>query len=250
MNGAALPVTPDANFENCVIPVRLQIVNILRDMAARRVLVTAHFNEGREFIVTMVLAVEPESDEFVIDLGADRVANAHLLAAARFTLVTFLDHIKIQFDTGPAQETSHLGAPALCTRIPAFVVRLQRRAFYRVKVPASRPVLCRLPHPAQPGKWLDLNAYDLSVGGVMLPLPSEEFDIAPGARIDDCRMTIPDHGHFQASLIVRNAEVLPGGPRQRLKRLGCEFVCLPPHVISLIQRYVLQVERSRIGMRR
>ncbi len=247
MNAAALPVPPDSQIDNCLIHNRIEIIALLREMVAKRSLLTIHFNEGAEFIVTTVLAVNPEFEEVVVDWGADRQADLHLLQAERLTAVTLVDHIKVQFSTGRPQETVFEGGPAFRMRLPSSVLRLQRRNFYRVKVPMGRPVICRVTHPAQPAKLLDLRVLDLSVGGLALLVNPAEFDREPGGHIEDCRISIPDHGHFHATLEVRNAELLAEGAKARLKRLGCQFVDLPPHVTGQIQRYILQVERSRLG---
>lgn len=245
MNDASQPVANNTDLDNCITHSRLEIVPILRDIADKHALLTIHFNEGSDFIVTSLLAVNPDYEEVVIDCGADKVANARLLAAPRLTAVTFLDHIKIQFATGGAQQTTFEGTPAFRVRLPDSLLRLQRRNYYRVKIPLARPVICRVANPALPGKLLDLKVLDLSVGGLALLVNPAEYDREPGGRIEDCRINLPDHGHFHAELEVRNAEVLAENAKHRLKRLGCQFVSLPGHVGGQIQRYILQLERSR-----
>ncbi|MBK6980952.1 MAG: flagellar brake protein [Betaproteobacteria bacterium] len=249
MNDAAFPISAETELDNCIIHSRLEIIPILRDIAAKHALLTIHFSGGADFIVTSLLAVNPDFEEMVIDCGADPVVNARLLAAPRLTAVTFLDHIKIQFSTAGAQQTSFEGAPAFRIRMPDSLLRLQRRNYYRVKVPLARPVVCRVAHPAQPGRLLDLKVLDLSVGGLALLVNPADFDREPGGLVEDCKISLPDHGHFHAELEVRNAEVLAENAKHRLKRLGCQFLLLPGHVGGQIQRYILQVELSRLGTR-
>jgi c-di-GMP-binding flagellar brake protein YcgR len=249
MNDIAIPVPPGTDFENCLVHSHVEILGLLRDIANKRALLTIHFNEGAEFIVTSLLAVNPDFEEVVIDCGADRRANAHLLEASRLTVVTFLDHIKIQFVTGRAQETTYQGHPAFRIRVPESMLRLQRRNYYRVKVPLGRPVLCRVPRADHPGRHLDLKVLDISVGGIALLTVPETFDREVGQLVEECRVTLPEHGDFHVSLEVRNSEMLAEGPKQNLKRLGCQFIALPGTVTGQIQRYILQIERGRLGVK-
>ena len=249
MNDIAIPVPPGTDLDNCLVHSHVEILGLLRDIAAKHALLTIHFNEGADFIVTTLLAVNPDFEEVVIDCGADRATNARLLAAPRLTAVTFLDHIKIQFATGRAQETTFQGHPAFRIRVPESLLRLQRRNYYRVKVPLGRPVLCRVPRADAAGKHVDLKVMDISVGGMALLTVPESFDREVGQPVEDCRVTLPDHGDFRVSLEVRNTEMLAEGPKQNLKRLGCQFIALPGTVAGQIQRYILQIERGRLGGR-
>lgn len=249
MNAAALPVPPGTHDETCLIHSLAEIVPLLRDVVAKHALLTIHFGDSPGFIVTNMLAVDPVALELVFDCGADATMNRRLLAAPRLTFVTFLDHIKIQFATASARETLHDGAPAFRTRLPESVLRLQRRNFYRVKVPLSRPVLCRLSLPGTPRATLDLKVLDLSLGGLALLVCPDDFDALPGDAIGDCRITIPDFCDFRVALEVRNTEMLAEDDKHRLKRIGCRFVNLPGMYAGVIQRYILKMERNRLGVR-
>jgi c-di-GMP-binding flagellar brake protein YcgR len=241
---ASTPLPVDATVEDCTLRSPLEIQSILREIAGQHALLTLHFDGGTQFIVTALLAVLPEAGEILLDCGADDTATRRLLAARQLVAVTFLDHIKVQFAAGPARPADFEGAPAFRLPLPASLLRLQRRNFYRVKVPLSRPVACRVPHPGRPDARLDLKVLDLSVGGLALLVSPHEFDREPGGTIDDCRIALPEQGDFTARLEVRNAELLADRGRHALKRLGCRFLDLPVQVAGRIQRYILQVERN------
>lgn len=249
MSAAHPPSAIDLRLDRCRILDRAGILAVLREILARRALITLHFHEGREFIVTTLLAVDADLEEIVVDWGADLEADRHLLQADRLAAVTFVDHIRIQFATGRARESVHAGAPAFRIRRPDEVLRLQRRNYYRVKVPAGRPVTCAVPDPARPGAFHDLRVLDLSVGGIALIAKVEESDRQPGDVLEGCRIGLPDHGDFEVALAVRSVERLAPVGRRELRRLGCEFLGLPARLAGRVQRYILQVERSRLAGR-
>lgn len=238
----ALPIPAGADVDNFRIYSAPEVIGLMREMIMRRALLTVHFNEGRESIVTILLSVNPEFEEVVFDRGADGSSNDHLLHASKLTFVTSLDHIKIQFQCPRAYDTTFDGKPAFRMRIPSSVLRLQRRNTYRVKLPQAHPVLCRIPRAgaAEPVK---LRVLDLSVEGVALVAEHGQIELHEGDKVKGCRIDLPDHP-LQVDLEVRNAlEILdPSGHRWRY---GCRFVNLPGAMAALVQRVILSIERAQ-----
>ncbi len=236
-----LPIPAGADIDNFRIYSAPEIIGLMREMISRRALLTVHFNEGRESIVTVLLDVNPEFEEVVFDRGADGGSNDHLLHASKLTFVTALDHIKIQFQCARAYDTTFEGKPAFRMRIPGSILRLQRRNTYRVKLPQTHPVLCRVPRGG--GDPVKLRVLDLSVEGVALVAEHGQIDLHEGDKLKGCRIDLPDHP-LQVDLEVRNAlEILdPSGLRSRY---GCRFVNLPGSMAALIQRVILAIERAQ-----
>lgn len=236
-----LPIPAGADVDNFRIFSAPEIIGLLRDMVARHVLLTVHFNEGRESLVTMLLEVNPEFEEVVFDRGAGPDANRHLLRASRLTFVTTLDHIKIQFQVLRAYETMHGGEPAFRMRIPASILRLQRRNSYRVKLPQSHPVLCHVPRPkAEP---LRIRVLDLSVEGVALMADGGTLEANEGDILRGCRIDLPEH-RLQVDLEVRNTLPLDALTLPK-RRFGCRFVKLPASEAAMISRVILAIERAQ-----
>lgn len=245
----ALPIPQGTDLSPYELHSRFEIVAILKQVADSHALVTLYFNEGRDFIVSSLLSVNPDFEELVIDFGADATANARLLEAHRVQCVTFLENIRVQFTTARAQQTVFQGRPAFRIRLPDSVLRLQRRNAYRAKVPLANPPVCHVPHPRNPKTTLKLRLLDLSVGGLAVMAAPVDFDPEVGAVIQNCRISLPDFDEFEAHLEVRNVTVMAENAGNQLKRYGCQFVELPGSTTALIQRYILFVERSRHGIR-
>ena len=88
MSAQALPMPVGADLEHCQVVGRDAIVGLLREVATRHALLTIHFGEGREAIVSTLLEADPLRGGVIVDCGSDAAANARLLAASRLTVVT------------------------------------------------------------------------------------------------------------------------------------------------------------------
>ena len=147
---------------------------------------------------------------------------------------------------GHARQVPHDGGQAFQVPIPQRVVRIQRREYYRLTLPATNPIHCRIPlqdHATR--KVLDVNLVDISVGGIGIigyP-PDVEFD--SGLVYRGCRIDLPYIGSINFAMQIRSTfrVTLSGG--QPVKRSGCQFVDMPEPTVSQIQRYILQHERER-----
>jgi len=224
---------------------RIEIASLLRAVADSHIAVTVYFNQGSEFIVTNVLDVNPEFEELILDLGADDDANRRLLQSTRMTVVTFLDHIRIQFQAQRAEATIHGQLPALRIRLPEVLTRLQRRNFYRIRTSMVKPIFASFVDPADRGRRASLRILDLSCGGVALVSEVLEPAFEPGLILEDCRIELPEVGVLNTALEVRNAVKHEEGARMSLRRYGCQFVSLPPALANAVQRYITRTERER-----
>jgi c-di-GMP-binding flagellar brake protein YcgR len=240
------PLQPDAlELERFEIHSRLEIVALLRAVKQSRLAVTVYFNQGTEFVVTNVLDVNPQFEELILDLGADASANRRLLQSTRMTVVTFLDHIRLQFQSQHAEETVHERLPALRLRLPDTLLRMQRRNFYRIRAPLAKPITANFPHPAQRDRRVSLRILDLSCGGIALLAGADDPVLEIGAIIEHCSIDLPEVGMLNTVLEVRDFGKHEEGVRMGLRRYGCRFVSLPPGMPSAIQRYITKVERER-----
>ena len=223
---------------------RREILLILEEVIDRRALITLHFNQGDDHVVTTLLHLNPEFEELVFDGAARSELNALLLQSRRMTFVSFVDHIKIQFQTQGAQLTSFEGRPALRCRVPDSILRLQRRDAFRVPTPKAGPLYCEIDVPDTGITRFMVG--DLSVGGISMIAGPRTLEFKPGATFDKCRIDLPGHGAFTAALEIRHGSGTSRDGRGNLRHhYGCQFLNLAGPVVNLIQRYINQLERSR-----
>jgi len=222
---------------------RVEIVALLRAIAAHRELVTVEFGGTDDFILSVVLAVDQDAGTVVLDHGADPDAMRRLLRAPRLRVVTQLDRVRVQFQSDSARAVVHEGGPALRMRVPESVLRFQKRGTYRLKIPLSRPLTCEIPPGAAGAARAEVRVRDISVEGVGLTDYPREFPVAAGTRWQHCRIRLADLGTLVADLEVMR---VVDGERPRC---GCRFRDLPPAMENLVQRYITRIEREQRATR-
>ena len=227
-----------------VTAARAEIIAILDRVIARRTLVTVYFSEPRQHIVTTLLGVNPDFEELIFEGAQNQHTNQLLMLSRQTDFVTYADEIKIQFSASGPEPAVYRGQPALRMRIPQSLLRFQRRNYYRVPAPRSGPLTCEVALPG--GLPVNFSVTDLSVGGIGVltgPVPPA---FQPGAVFPTCRVELPGHGGFTTALEVRHTKTGKLATLGQWRHeYGCQFRNLGGPVVSLIQRYINQIERSR-----
>ena len=233
------PVDEIGDDDRFRIHSRMEIVGILRAVGTHRELVTVQFGGAADFVVSAVLAVNPDFEEVVLDYGADEAAMQRLLKAERLRITTQLDHVRIYFQGDVAEAVRFEDGVAFRIRLPESILRFQRRDSYRLKVPLGRPLLCDVPANDSGSERIALRVRDISVAGVGLIDYPKHFRVAVGMVWPGCRIQLPELGALTADLEVMHAS--DGDAR----RCGCRFRNLPFPMQNLIQRYITRVEREQ-----
>ena len=225
----------------------LEIERILRGLIAQRALMTAHAGDHGAYFVTAVLDVDDEDGTLVCDYGVDAALTERALSAPRLTFITQLDHVRIQFSASGARAIPYEGGPAFRVAIPEVVTRLQRREFYRLRIPRGRPLYCQvqLPTGVDAGaKRISLPVHDVSCGGVAVSGWPEGFVPRTAMELPDIWIELPDLGRLVADLRVVHVQGKSGrGPGAG--RFGCRFVSASHGASMLVQRYINRIEREQ-----
>jgi c-di-GMP-binding flagellar brake protein YcgR len=240
------PAGGSADLQRYEVRSRVEILALLRALIERRAPATVHFDHGEDFIVSTLLAVNPDFEELVLDPSGDEAANRRLLRSQRMTVVSRLDRVRIQFVVQGAQLTAWNKLPALRVRIPRSVLRLQRRDSYRIAPPIANPLSCGIPDPAVEGRRHALRILDISCGGVALLVGEEPLPLEPGMVLGGCVLSLPGIGEVSFAAEVRNVS-RPGDGDAQAMRCGLRFIGMAQRTVTLIQRYILKLERDRIA---
>lgn len=236
-------ISPDA--ERYQVASRLEIIAILRSLIDASALVTVYFGDYGEFILTALLAVNPDFEELIIDYGANEAADRRLLQASRLQFVTQLDHIRIQFPASRAEATAFEGRSAFRVRVPNTIMRLQRREYYRIKTPMVRPLVCALHLDEEDAsKKTEIKIFDLSCGGLALLETGSGTKLVPGAVYRQARIDLPDIGSVITDIEVMHLLQTTNKQQQKSTRYGCRFIHVPMAMVTLVQRYINKVERE------
>jgi flagellar brake protein len=235
-----------ADQSKYLIHSRLEIAAILGTLHKAGSLVTAYFGGGSDFILTSILAVNPEQGTLVMDYGADAAANQRALQAKKINFVAAHEHIKIQFATATPRPVRFDGREAFSMPLPTTLLRLQRREYFRIATPLTRPLKCVIaPQGAPVQAPAEVAIVDISCGGVAIIDTHEPADIETGVCFRACRILLPDVGEVTADILVKSTFEVTFKNGSKHKRAGCEFVGMPERERAKIQRYINKVERER-----
>ncbi|TAK91754.1 MAG: flagellar brake protein [Burkholderiaceae bacterium] len=234
------------NYERYLVHSRIAIVALLNELKDEHTLVTVYFNAGKEFIVTNLLRINPDYEELVFDSSGSSKTNDRLMASPRVIFVATLHGIKIQFPAINAEETIYRKRPAMRVRLPTELMRLQRRDFYRVKVPGNLQAACLLPGPSK-DRQLHMPLIDLGVGGAALKLSDVEMNFQVGQIIPRAQLILPELAPMTVKLDVRYTLLMRDLVKPYL-RVGVRFVDCENAQAKDLQLLVTQLDRERLSV--
>lgn len=216
-----------------------EVQRILREVLAARALVSAYPADGRGRLLTTLVAVEAQYLE--LDCGADAEMNARLTSGQPANLDTTHAGVRVQFSVPAMAQIEQAGQYVLRAPLPRELLRLQRRAYYRLATSLVNPVKCRI----DTGQGVvDATVVDLSVGGVGIlaypPMPPLEV----GRVYSHARLSLPGLEAFELSLTVRCLFEIVLRNGRRSHRAGCQFTALPPGLEAELQCIITRMERD------
>jgi flagellar brake protein len=219
-----------------------EIERILHGLMEKRALITAYSDNNHDFLVTTLVALDPEHKAIFFGAGPDAATDRALCASAKVAFNTAHDQVRVLFNTPSLRQTSIGGEPVLRADMPTELLRFQRREYYRLPTPMSHSVKCSIDLG---DKTLDAVVNDISIGGLGVLSYSQNATLKEGEVYHGCRLSLPNAGNYLVSLRVCTLyeQTMRNGAISR--RAGCQFIDLAPSVETDIQRYIIRVERER-----
>lgn len=224
-----------------------EIVSLLRQVGEKNALVRMLVQGEHDVCVTSILDIDARAGTMLIDCSVNRDQNVRILAQQRLRIETTLDNIRIVFVVTGITSALYENRPALRCSIPATLVRLQRREYYRMAMPVTSPVRVAIPVPAEAAARAAIESFtlaDISVGGLAVLDHKRVLGTTIGHKMIGCNLTLPD-GLVSMTLTVRNTVELALLNGKTSHRLGCEFIDLSRASLAHIQRYITKLERDR-----
>ncbi len=219
-----------------------EIQRYLNEVMEGKTLVAIYGKNGKDFVLSTLLAVDEKQGFILLEQGVDPAMNAMLLGSPHCTIATTHDQVHIQFSSDRIEATTFGKSPAFRVPMPKELLRLQRREYYRLGTSVINPVKCMI----NSGTGLiETVVVDISIGGVGVLAYQEAGKLKAGETYQGCRLALPGTGEFALSLSVRTTFDVTLKNGRLTHRAGCEFIDLPPSVETAIQRYIIRVERER-----
>lgn len=220
----------------------MEIERTLRGIKDAKSIVAAYCENGRDFLLTSLIALEMKEKALYFELGRDEKLNAQLLASENVTFATTHDQVRVQFSSHQIERANYGREQAFRVALPTELLRLQRREYYRLVTSVVNPVKCQI--NTEHG-MLEAVVVDISIGGVGILAYQEGVELESGQVFHGCRIALPGTGEFALSLEVCTTFELTMKNGRISHRAGCQFIDLPPSVETEIQRYIIRVDRER-----
>lgn len=232
------------NFTQYLLSEGREIAFVLRQLAAKRSMITAYFGSSNKFLITSIVNVADDERSVLMDLPRDDALNLEALQSGQLMCITQLEKVKVQFELSGLQRENVDGLPALRAPLPNTLLRLQRREYYRLTAPVSHSLVCNI-RPRDGSAAVEARVLDISGGGLAVVVPPSGVSFAPEMEFVDCRIELPDFGPITTTLRVRNIFRITSRSGVDMLRAGCQFEKLSTPMSNAIQRYILRVERER-----
>ncbi len=218
------------------------IASVLNGIAEHRARVALYYDGAQDFILTTLL--KADSTGLWLERGQGDEENRSVTDSQKNIFVSSDYQIKVQFSAGPVKELDYQGESAYYLPLPTSIYRLQRRDYFRVAPPHQ--LVCVIPAGRKLSREVPI--MDISGGGMGLACIGEDAELMPGNTYSDCQIRLPDIGTITVSVVVKNLVSLGSQLGHKLKRAGCEFDNIDPGTLILLQRYVTNMQRSRLSL--
>jgi c-di-GMP-binding flagellar brake protein YcgR len=215
---------------------------VMHYIAEKGTRVALYYNDENGFILTTILAANDSG--LWLEQSPDASHNKYVAKSNLLTFVSSHLQIKVQFTARQAQSVEYLGQPAFYLSLPDSLYRLQRREYYRLMTPLTRPLRCIIDNRPAPDKEpLEFVIMDISCGGVGLICMESGTELTPGTSYPDCQIELPELGTIRGTIEVKNMVLLTSGSGVITKRAGCEFKNLDGASAIMLQRYITNMQR-------
>jgi len=230
------------NMENYLLHNRSEIIHKLRLLSKDRCVITGYFNHGNSFLITAIVDVIKDRNVVVLDYSADEEINNKLIAADRVVFKTQHNGINAQFTSTNVVRAKFQGQTFLACDVPQEMLWVQRREYYRVRVPLSDEAICQL----QPDNstLIEVPVIDISIGGIALMDEEQTLQIEPGDVLENSGIILPDDVSANLTLEVRSQIDINQGNKSS-RRFGCMFIETPKGLTDDVQRYINHVDSIR-----
>ncbi len=239
------PNLPELGTENqglYQVHSRGEILRLLNGITEQHQLVTMIIHGGAEIVVTSILEVDDKNNRVYLDCAQNKLLNQRIIESDNVEFESSLDKVRILFSASRVTECIQDEQDALCIEIPRILIRLQRREYFRVNIPPGLSNRCLIPLA---GENYSAMLVDISGGGVALLDERKILQIDTGHIYQDCQIQIADIGLLQTSLQIRNWQDISLAPGKNNRRIGCQFIGLSPGMLTMVQRYIMHLERER-----
>ena len=221
----------------------VEIIYTLKVLQKAGASLTGEIGNATQMFVTMILDVDENQRRVLLDAPVDRVQQERLSSGSPLILRGSLEGVRVEFEIASPRITQYENAPAIAIGVPERILKVQRRSYFRVPTPVDKRVTCAVVLPKS--QIVSYTVVDIGLGGVALSLSAGDTPLVVGDTYPRSKIVLPDVGELEVSIQVCHTSTVRRDPQPPVVRYGCSFVDLRSAHETIIQRYVLQIERAR-----
>lgn len=231
------------------------VIDHLNELIRNKCLIHAHFGDQKATFLTTIISIDPENKRLFLDCGPTEALDKQLLASNKVLFRTEVDGIKISFGGKDIKKIKTGTESVFSLPIPNTIFWLQRRQFYRVRIPFShKKSYCQLtintPN-SKGGEIITFQLHDLSINGFSFlnSDPNLTGYLHPDNEFTNCTLHLNNDSQAVVDFVIKNHVKTPNNPHNTQDRIGCLIHGVSPTFEASIQRYMhdIQLQQKNIG---
>jgi c-di-GMP-binding flagellar brake protein YcgR len=232
---------------------KTEMQSILQSIAELGTHVALYYGHSQNFILTILLGTDEHG--MWLDVGPFPPENKLILLSDKISFVSVHQHVKIQFVVHHIKSDLFENKEAFYMEMPDYLLRIQRREFYRAPIPVTAPVKCIIPiqpgNPDDPVIMREVPLADISGGGIGLLCGENEVELSPNKIFTGCHISLPDIGILTVVIEVRNGINFATHNNVVHKHVGCRFIRSDNQIDNiemdnLLQRYIIRLQHESL----
>jgi len=244
-----IELSPEIEDNKFRISSKSDILNILQVVMKRNMLAALHFDHNNDFILTSILAIDPELGKMVVDFGEIEKLSQVVLHAKEVTLVTSQDQSKIQFTCTAIRKIQFENRNAFSIDLPESLLRIKKRQYYHITKSTPALLKCIIPLPNEHNPDITgITVHDISCGGITLIEQHSLVNFKSGTTYKNCHITLPGIGILNITIRVKNTYKVTLENGLTCKHVGCEFINLSQEMLEMIRNYISRLKQEEIKL--
>lgn len=224
------------------------IQGYLDDLIQKKCLISAHFGDTKSSFLTTIVELDKKKRILLLDCGPTTTLDDELLASDKVLFRTVYEGIKVSFKGDAIRKIKKNNDWSFQMPVPQAMFWMQRRHFYRVKVPLSHQgSYCRIDFMTGDANNIALlPVIDLSVSGIALLNTNLDApwvaNLIEGRHLTACHLYLQSGASCDVVLTIAYVSKIRASTTQIHQRIGCQLEHLTPNFDSHIQRYMQDIE--------
>lgn len=229
------------------------IAEHLTDIVKKKCIISAEFDENKAAFLTAIVELDRKNNILKLDCGPTELLTNQLLNSAKVLFRTEMDGIKVSFGGKGIKKSKSNDHTVLEMPFPSTLFWMQRRQFYRVKIPLSHVgSFCEMTFRTEHAdgsvetQSARLQLSDIGIGGFSFLNPDIELNshFETNKVVTHCNLYLHEAAHSTTGFIIKYVTNTKANPTATQQRIGGLFTGLTPAFESSILRYMQNIERQ------